>query len=646
LGVDSLTGATIIECRNTEGIREKLARTARSVKKKVVGKLSRLSHRALPSDLLKKATDKLRAERSLESKVFLVMSLQKMVREPKHPKETGVRCARFAGALLVAQEVLLGCAGTLLEIKHIMHVIRLAHLLGLSFSPFSHYYFYSWLTSTLVKVGFRMALLGAWDVAVGGVEAQLLTPGMAWRESHSYLGIYYDTIISVMVHDEVQFSNMGNDEEGAQLAAGLHLRTHDLVAAALGMFVMKDGFLIDAKEHESIILFCAKALAINYFCVPRMAHVICSAVSKATPIVGRRSKAMGVSMRKSTAIARAAVLPYMPTETKAVVGYFTWVCQVDGAPTDVVPCEAGPAVEAGWNHHREAKRMADLADALCGPWSQCFVTDSSAGFGFFSIFMEVLFRRSITLFAFTCLETERDVQLGTNERSVNGTMFVPGFCELQTCFLRQSLLTEHALKRAFRIGAGPPSIVCNWTDRTAACALTLSQNGVFFSSLLRDLMLQTSTTHVADVMALLGSLKALFESFHHMHGSVLPHELDHALIDRFISQLLSCPHYVVTMFALRWIYDCIDYFCPEIRVLIMNRMLEPECMGKLFCHWEPTVRNLMHMLIIYRLYVVVIALSMEAGLARGVVEECDVISVATGFMVGSRSGSREREREA
>lgn len=59
---------------------------------------------------------------------------------------------------------------------------------------------------------------------------------------------------------------------------------------------------------------------------------------------------------------------------------------------------------------------------------------------------------------------------------------------------------ETALQASFRVGFGPPSVIRNWTDRTAACALALSQNGIFFTCLLEDLMNQTSTNHVADVM--------------------------------------------------------------------------------------------------------------------------------------------------
>lgn len=530
-------------------------RKAKSMKSKVAGKLSRLSHRQLPSDVLKKATEKLRAERSLESRVFLAMSLTKMVRAPKHPKETGT--------------------------------------------------------------ALRMALMSAWEVCIDGVEKQLVAPG-AWSQNATYLGIYYDAIISIMVHDDIQLFNMngegdgdgnqnGNDNDdrsGREMASLLHLRTHRLVAMALGRFSYSGGFCIDAKEHEAVILFCAKALAINYFCIPKLAHVICSAISQSTPIFGRRSKAMGASMVESTAVAQATQLVHMPHAHHTTVAYFAKVCGVLLTEADQHPATlrnkmppdlrtvgsmllTNPTPTLAGAHagpSAAATSPADNGHSLRGPWTMCFVTSTNAGFGFFSIFMEVLFRRSKTLFSYKYVDINKsDAQLSVNEQSMTGTSFVPGFCELQTCFLRLSLLSEYALKRAFRIGAGPPSIVCNWTDRTAACALTLSQSGTFFSCLLGDLMSQTSTTHVADVMALLGSLKALFESYHHMHDTMLPRDLDQELIVKFISQLVTCPHYVVTMFALRWIYDCVDYFAPKIRSTILNRVLQPDVLSNLFC---------------------------------------------------------------
>ena len=42
--------------------------------------------------------------------------------------------------------------------------------------------------------------------------------------------------------------------------------------------------------YDSLLLFCAKALAINYFCIPSLAQTIVRAVVQSTPISGRRSR--------------------------------------------------------------------------------------------------------------------------------------------------------------------------------------------------------------------------------------------------------------------------------------------------------------------------------------------------------------------
>jgi hypothetical protein len=70
-----------------------------------------------------------------------------------------------------------------------------------------------------------------------------------------------------------------------------------------------------------------------------------------------------------------------------------------------------------------------------------------------------------------------DQRLGINEQNFVGTVFMPGFLELTSCFLRLVLTTDVPLKPTYRVGHGPPSVVCNWSDRAAACALALAQHG-------------------------------------------------------------------------------------------------------------------------------------------------------------------------
>ena len=48
--------------------------------------------------------------------------------------------------------------------------------------------------------------------------------------------------------------------------------------------------LSSAGMYESRLLICAKALAINYFCIPGLARALVRSVVQATPIVGRRGR--------------------------------------------------------------------------------------------------------------------------------------------------------------------------------------------------------------------------------------------------------------------------------------------------------------------------------------------------------------------
>ena len=77
--------------------------------------------------------------------------------------------------------------------------------------------------------------------------------------------------------------------------------------------------------------------------------------------------------------------------------------------------------------------------------------------------------------------TQSDQLLGINQQTLVGTVFVPGFLELATCFLRLALTTEPPLKTTYRVSNGPPATVINWTDRAAACALTLCQHGILLT---------------------------------------------------------------------------------------------------------------------------------------------------------------------
>eukprot|EP00039_Didymoeca_costata_P007668 m.102414 g.102414 ORF g.102414 m.102414 type:complete len:1182 (+) comp13774_c0_seq1:133-3678(+) len=572
--------------KRRQSLRERMSRKAKSVRratKKVAGRL--LGLRAMPSEVIMKAAEKLRVERNFESKVLHGMTLQKLVRTPKNAKDS------------------------------------------------------------LEKL--RGSLLTAWNVALEEIEMKHRTTGSADLINQDpdvflYLDIFYDTVIAVMVREELFLSDIQNahsTEPFVRHAVALHLRTHAFVARTLGTFASGE-LRLDAKEHESVVLFCAKALAINYFCIPRLAQTIVVAISRATPIgSSRRSRKIGSNVMTYTSKNQEELHKFLPLSQKVLFANLFSICQVNvtrqhqhrdvnhkphiakiiesstirmpGAtletPRESVKLlnsfvDQAKAEESFLVVEKIWPRNETSLEALGGPWTDCFVTETDAGFGLLSIFVEVLFRRSRSLYTYNSFRKKSDSKLGINEQQIHAATFMPGFPELITCFLRNALFSEYALKRLFRVGAGPPSLVCNWTDRTAACSLALSQHSAFLSCLLRDLMEQTSITHVADVMALLGSLKALFESYQKMHNTTLPNDLDISLITQFLKQLISCKHYVVLMFTIRWLYDCIDYFSIQHRLIIIDLVLSRDVIVLPFCHWEPSVRNLIHTFLLFRMY--------------------------------------------
>ena len=573
-------GASETEPRKKRSsIRRRVAKSVRRATKRISGRINRIGHRALPSELTLKAASKTKMEKDPACKLLHMVTLMKLVLTPRHAKDP------------------------------------------------------------IEKV--RSSLILAWNVALETIEQQIVAEALHLAAPLSqsqyqlrYLSIYYDTVISVMVREEVNLLAAPSEGAGAvwiQEVMNLHLRTHTLVKSTLGSY-SDDHFGTDSEEHQSLILFCAKSLAINYFVVPKLAQVIVAGVSRGTSIKSRRSRNIGGYISHEAVNEQLVLYTYLPVAQKIPFTYYHQVCSVNvtgesdqhpatrwNAPPFLRPpgtiLETPPATLALFEDMAQNvdPKCAPLnildrwptqvtAELLGGHWTDSFAKDAGKAFVLFSTFMDFLLRRSKTLFTFRYYKNKSDSRLGINERTVLGIVFMPGFCELSTCFLRHALLSEHALKQKYRIGAGPPSIVCNWTERTAACILALSLNATIFSCLIKDLMEQTSITHVADVMALLHSLKTLIESFSSMHNVLLPENINIDLILRFISQLLRCPHYIVIMFTLRWLYDCLDYFCEDHRVEIIDCILREDIFIASFCHWEPAVRDLLHMLILFRLY--------------------------------------------
>lgn len=93
-------------------------------------------------------------------------------------------------------------------------------------------------------------------------------------------------------------------------------------------------------------------------------------------------------------------------------------------------------------------------------------------------------------------------------------------------------------------------------------------------------------------------MRALLESFDRMHEKSLVAEVDVAILVKLITTLLNCEHYVVMMFTLRWVYDCLDFFWTEHRAAVTEAMFSEPLVERLFCHWEPSVRHLVHMILV------------------------------------------------
>eukprot|EP00041_Stephanoeca_diplocostata_P036675 m.1348307 g.1348307 ORF g.1348307 m.1348307 type:complete len:155 (-) comp24914_c0_seq18:752-1216(-) len=51
--------------------------------------------------------------------------------------------------------------------------------------------------------------------------------------------------------------------------------------------------------------------------------------------------------------------------------------------------------------------------------------------------------------------------------------------------------------------------------------------------------------------------------------------------------------------ASRW-YECADTFHAVHRAELVSMVATPELLDPIFCHWEPAVRHLAHMLLVYR----------------------------------------------
>jgi hypothetical protein len=148
----------------------------------------------------------------------------------------------------------------------------------------------------------RSVLLEVWRTLLRGVD----------QASVEAREVFFDTIIAVMVREEIQVHSVTAQTQGEPwLAKCCHLliRTHLYVVEKLSSTGM----------YESLLLFCAKALAINYFCVPHLADVIVRAVAKATPVHGRRAKRIGENVATRAVEAQQSSAKTVPLDKRVSV---------------------------------------------------------------------------------------------------------------------------------------------------------------------------------------------------------------------------------------------------------------------------------------------------------------------------------------
>eukprot|EP00730_Choanoeca_flexa_P000277 TRINITY_DN10127_c0_g1_i1.p1 TRINITY_DN10127_c0_g1~~TRINITY_DN10127_c0_g1_i1.p1 ORF type:complete len:1081 (+),score=238.98 TRINITY_DN10127_c0_g1_i1:101-3343(+) len=454
----------------------------------------------------------------------------------------------------------------------------------------------------------RACLLDAWELSLNVLTS---------AGENVQVETHYEIILTILTRSEVQLHSLFKSDAKADWVprcCQLTWQTHEYVVGRLSGVI----------TEEQLLLFCAKVVAINYLVVPGLSQVIIRAVSRNTPIVGRRSFKIGQNVtsrcvKEQDSLARVAPL--------AQRNLFYNIHQLARVEVGSVDDQCAATLPKSKFHHPYARLTTstdtlDILDRLktpqspvllddrfwrgrraeSGRWTARFVTRTDAGFGFLSVFLEVLIRRAQKLFAFDYYSSKPDELLGVNQKHTSGVVLMPGFIEMAACFLRLSLTTQLAIKRNFLVGHGPPSLICNWTDRTAAAALAMSTSGVFLTCLLEDLMMQTGLHYVPDVIALLGSFKALFESYQRMHQDTLPADLDMDLMVHFLRELIFCSHYVVTMFTIRWLYEVIDYFSPPQRVIISHLLCQEDVLERLLCHWESGVRHLALTFIAYRIF--------------------------------------------
>ncbi len=110
-----------------------------------------------------------------------------------------------------------------------------------------------------------------------------------------------------MVREELNIHHsIGEHPSWLKPACKLFMQTHTYVVGRMGQSVV----------HETVQLFCAKCMAINYLYIPRLAHFIVRSVTRSTPIDSRESEKIGARVLASQSALLQALSKTVPQEKR------------------------------------------------------------------------------------------------------------------------------------------------------------------------------------------------------------------------------------------------------------------------------------------------------------------------------------------
>jgi hypothetical protein len=119
-----------------------------------------------------------------------------------------------------------------------------------------------------------------------------------------------------MVRDELNIHHAAGDGAAwIKTACRLFMRTHGYVVVRMAQSAMPD----------TVQLFCAKCMAINYFYIPRLAHFIVRSVTRSTPIESRESEKIGARITSAQTKLIQSLSKTVPQENRVRSQFFHYL---------------------------------------------------------------------------------------------------------------------------------------------------------------------------------------------------------------------------------------------------------------------------------------------------------------------------------